>query len=249
MISHKRQYSGRNLLAEMSAIISAHDMHMRMLHAHGIHEECMKEETIKRTNTQNHCQQDKLPKYLNRQHQYRKSPLGQEEHQMPVTESSKNDSSEVKIRKYKKNNDVAYHCQKLLAVTAYPDVAQLTMVVNQISQTSTAEVDEIKSLVLQWFRKRREYLAMKVYNVCDDLMNDVWRTVLANRYLSYDSTVEAIMADTVLMEKMVNRAKLPVKDEENAIAFVRRKVKDYFMKLCIRTYLEEQFYELANAND
>ena len=55
-------------------------------------------------------QQKNSPNYCPKR-QYKKSPLGQEEHQMPITESKKNplDPAEegegIKFRKYKKNNE------------------------------------------------------------------------------------------------------------------------------------------------
>lgn len=188
--------------------------------------------------------------------QYRRSPLGYDNKFMPpdiadigeeVNNSDSVDNyeieSSVKFRNYKNNNDVAFHCQKLLKITAYPTVAQITILIHEIIRSQPAnsqEIDLVKKKVLQWFRKRREYLALKVYNVCDELMESVWDTIVAQAdvsritKLSYDEIVEVIVSDDYLMEVIFKAAKLPVKDETNGISFVRRKVKDYFNKLCTR---------------
>lgn len=194
------------------------------------------------------AQKSKIPKK-----EYRRSPLA-----MPTPSSSQysycplEDSSEVdnyeiesstKFRNYKNNNDVAYHCQKLLKITAYPTVAQITILVHEIKRSdasNTQELDVIKRKALQWFRKRREYLALKVYNVCDELMESVWDAVVARSpKLTYDATVEEIVSDEALMLTIFEAAKLPVKDQTNGLSFVRRKVKDYFNKLCTRTINSE----------
>jgi hypothetical protein len=47
--------------------------------------------------------------------------------------------------------------------------------------------------------------------------------------------VEEIVSDIILMTEIVKVSKLPVKDEANALNFVRRKVRDYFTKLCSKT--------------
>lgn len=235
--SSKHSRPSRDLLAEMSSIISAHQMHMRMLHAN----------SIKEDNTQN--QQENPPKLSKKA--YQKSPLSKEvdllmptskvdEDHVDIEDFNSDEIVSVKIRKYNKNNNVAYHCQKLLKITAYPSVTQLAILIHQISQQSDGiGLNEIKSLVLLWFRKRREYLAKKVYSACDDLMLDVWETKTSEESdsipLSYDQTVNLIISDTILMEKIVKISKLPVKDEVNALDFVRKKVGDYFMKLCSKT--------------
>ena len=191
--------------------------------------------------------------------EYRRSPLGRTMDEVNVNESANNkqksesQSLEIpetlaadesfKFRKYKKNNEIARHCQKLLKVTAYPSVAQITLLIHQIA-TSTAEnneIDSIRPIVLQWFRKRREYLAAKVYSVCDELMGDIWTAVVMRAEsagmspISYDSTVEEIVSDNGLMKGILQAADLPIKNETNGVSFVKRKVKDYFTKLCSKS--------------
>lgn len=231
--SHRRQRSQsnqRDLLAELSQIISAHDMHVRMLMAQNVDIDA----EYSALNKQN---SPKSPKT-----EYRRSPLGQD--RMP-TEQPKvvNEQETFKYRKYKNNGEVKNQCQKLLQITAYPTVAQVTALVHRITQIdpNTMEINEIKSTILHWFRKRREYLASKVYAVCDDLMGVIWTQATENlqtagvSQITYDLVVEEIISDTILMTEIVKGAKLPVKDEANALNFVRRKVRDYFTKLCSKT--------------
>ena len=230
----------RDLLTEISALISSHEIYIAT-----------------QENIQEDTQNNKI--FATKKKEYRKSPLGLGR-EMVAPDASKSDSNPgnsieseeaVKYRKYKRNNEIAHHCQKLLKVTAYPSVAQITLLVHQIINTSSGEskpiateIDSIRSIVLQWFRKRREYLASKVYNVCDELMGDVWMAVLMRAEsagispLSYDSTVEEIVSDAAFMKGIFHASDLPIKDETNGISFVKRKVKDYFTKLCSKIILE-----------
>lgn len=231
--SHHRQRRQSNqcdLFSELSQIISAHDMHMRFLRANNVDIDA----EYSALNNQN---SPKSPKT-----EYRRSPLGQDH--MPTEQAKLNNEQEsFKYRKYKNNGEVKNQCQRLLQITAYPTVAQVTALVHRIAQIdpNTMEINEIKSTVLHWFRKRREYLASKVYAVCDDMMGVIWTQAVENlqtaglTHITYDLVVEEITSETILMEEIVKLAKLPVKDEANALNFVRRKVRDYFTKLCSKT--------------
>ena len=190
---------------------------------------------------------------------YKRSPLSQDENHMAVKsrkslqegdELNLNDEP-LKYRRYKRNNEVAHHCQRLLNITAYPTVAQLTILIHQISQStrqkiadqSPSELDSIRSTVLQWFRKRREYLAAKIYNICDERMGEAWLRICkqANedsemaKELSYEEIVEEIIKDDEIMSEVFIMARLPITDPVNGLCFVKRKVKDYFMKLCTKS--------------
>lgn len=185
------------------------------------------------------------------------------ENQKQEIEIEDDDNEPLKLRKYKCNNYIAGYCQRLMKITAYPSVAQLTVLCHQIKLSDGSgghfhlEIDEIKSKVLQWFRKRREYLSTKVYNVCDEHMEQVWiRTCLhfqstkdldsdfddekkkkdqTQHNITYDMVIEEIVKNDFLMQQVLNEAKLPIKNVDNAMSFVRRKVKDYFTKLCTKT--------------
>lgn len=245
--------SKRDLITEISALIFAHEMYIEELEKSAQNKKGI------------------VPK----RKEYRSSPLGRDmpseldelsgcglselDHPDHTDQRDQSDqqiqqvqqsSSEGKFRKYKKNNEIAHHCQKLLKVTAYPSVAQITLLIHQIISSSSSgisnsnEIDSIRSIVLQWFRKRREYLASKVYSVCDEMMADVWMAVLLKAEsagcgpLSYDSTVEAIISDSPLMKGIFRASDLPIKDETNGVNFVKRKVKDYFTKLCSKIALK-----------
>lgn len=233
--SHRRQRSQssqRDLLTELSQIISAHDMHVRALMAQNV-------DIDAEYSALNKPNSPKSPKT-----EYRRSPLGQDH--MPTAEQQpklSNEQEGFKYRKYKNNGEVKNQCQRLLQITAYPTVAQVTALVHRIVQIdpNTMEINEIKSTILHWFRKRREYLASKVYAVCDDLMGTIWTQAIENlqtagvSQITYDLVVEEIISDTILMSEIVKASRLPVKDETNALNFVRRKVRDYFTKLCSKT--------------
>lgn len=207
------------------------------------------------------CNLQFSPKINNHQ-PYIRSPLGCENdflmarhinHLLNRTEMNQNENAEpeeeeadTKIRKYKCNNEIALHCQKLFKVTAYPSVAQITILIHQIKRstsTATLEIDEIRSTVLQWFRKRREYLSKKIYDICDDCMEEVWVVTCLHLEKSvemgnnkdevtYDLVIDKIISNEGLMYRIMGEAHLPMKSLENSLSFVRRKVKDYFTKLC-----------------
>ena len=231
----------RDLLTEISELISAHEIYMANI---------------------KDAQNSGVTKSKNaKSKEYRRSPLGRTMDEVNLNESANNkqksesqtletpaspetlaEDESFKFRKYKKNNEIARHCQKLLKVTAYPSVAQITLLIHQIAtSTENNEIDSIRPIVLQWFRKRREYLAAKVYSVCDELMGDIWTAVVMRAEsagmspISYDSTVEEIVSDNGLMKGILQAADLPIKDETNGVSFVKRKVKDYFTKLCSKS--------------
>ena len=254
MISNRRyDNSNRDLLKEISEIISAHDMRIRILNGNRESPrydnwEWSQSESITLKDIEN------VPKNKKR---YQRSPLCRDYESMPTISDNSSDyldsdpissdpddyiSNETKrLRNYKNDNEIAQHCQKILKITAYPTVAQITVLVHEISRTDSTnsqELDLIRRKSLQWFRKRREYLALKVYNVCDELMESVWDAVVARTHqqnLTYEGTVEEIVADDLLMETIFEASKLPIKDKRNGISFVRRKVKDFFNKLCTKT--------------
>lgn len=192
---------------------------------------------------------------------YKKSPLSLDPNQMPNIKAdhqakqikATDDEGEIdeevgKFRKYKKNNEIAQQCQKLLRITAYPTVAQLTQLVDQIAQSSAVnnmKISEIRSAVLHWFRKRREYMASKVYSVCDDVMTDAWMGTINSALEAdqvspnYEKTVEMILSDGILIDTIVLKSKIPVKNHQSARNFVQRKVRDYFTKLCSKIDMDQ----------
>lgn len=234
--------SKRDLITEISSLLYAHEMHIE-------------NQRRLKDNAQNNN------KLVTERKEYQPSPLGRREMgesrdnpqsppNQPIEPSkSAGQEEDFKFRKYKNNNEIAHHCQKLLKVTAYPSVAQITLLIHQIVAATTgspSELNSVKSIVLQWFRKRREYLASKVYSVCDELMGDVWMAVLMRAEaagcgpLSYDSTVDEIISDGALMTGIFHASDLPIKDEINGVNFVKRKVKDYFTKLCSKIVLKPE---------
>lgn len=154
-----------------------------------------------------------------------------------------------RYRRYKRNNEIAHHCQKLLKVTAYPSMAQITLLIHQINASTSKKLphamspDEIRATILHWFRKRREYLASKIYEICDMRMKIVWaitqKQLIIERGLlnpTHDQIVHDIVENDGLMREIMISGKLPILNHANCVEFVRKKVGDYFTKLCTKTY-------------
>lgn len=225
----------RDLLTGISELISAHEIYMANI-------KDARNSGVTKSNKSKEYRRSPLGRTMDEINETASNKQKAESHSLETPETFAADESSFKFRKYKKNNEIARHCQKLLKVTAYPSVAQITLLIHQIAMsTDNNEIDSIRPIVLQWFRKRREYLASKVYSVCDELMGDIWTAVVMRiesagmSPISYDSTVEEIVSDSGLMKGILQAADLPIKDETNGVSFVKRKVKDYFTKLCSKS--------------
>jgi hypothetical protein len=146
----------------------------------------------------------------------------------------------IKYRRYKSNNALAHECQRLLALTATPTPDQLASLVQKYlirnGHDPSVQSHRVRALVKEWFRKRREYLASKIYRVCDELMPALWSDLsasAADRSSSYDQLVELIVDDELVVECVRLESKLPITVDEAAREFVRQKIRDYFYKLCV----------------
>jgi hypothetical protein len=141
-----------------------------------------------------------------------------------------NNNSHRKFRKYKSNSIIADICQKEIRNNLYPQAADISNMVENIMRiqkitNSKSEEKKIRSLIREWFRKRREYLAGKVYRSCEILLPlnpDEGESItdLVNRCLSNDS----------IIKKVILNSKLPIDNEHVKRQFVNQKVTDFYFK-------------------
>jgi hypothetical protein len=147
-------------------------------------------------------------------------------------------SATTRGRKYHNSNILAHSCQVVLNETAHPSFSQIADIVNQLKTSlgSAAKSDKkIRSNVREWFRKRREYMATKVYRCCERLLPKFATGNNMNEFL------KSIQANKPLIGLIMIESKLPMKFEEERIQFVKEKIADYYLKYPQR--------KLRNANN
>lgn len=141
-------------------------------------------------------------------------------------------------RRYKTNNVLVQVCSRYLQRTANPRPQELSEIVAQILSAEDCnyngrnglmtykdkEMDKkLKSQVREWFRKRREYLAAKIYRSCDRLLPKIPRDADA---LSF---ARDICRNDNVIGVIAVEARLPMNSEEQKHAFVKEKIKDYYL--------------------
>lgn len=154
----------------------------------------------------------------------------------------------IRIRRYKKNNLIARYCQVLLKRTAYPSLDELSRL--QLAITSAFEKEfgssvplpsasSLRSQIKEWFRKRREYMSFKIYSVCDKMMEGWWEAALAELddnqqgiAVTYAQVVQFIVYSDEHIEVLRQLARLPITNPDMSKAFIRKRVEDYFYKIC-----------------
>lgn len=151
------------------------------------------------------------------------------------------------IRRYKSNDFMARYCQVMLKRTAYPSLTQLESLISVVNKSHEREYEyllpplEVKHLIKDWFRKRREYLSNKLYRIFDEVMTGWWEQVLAaNDYLmTFDEVVQTIATNPSYLEYLQLEAKLPLENPLECKSFIQRRIMDYFYKLCDVTIQSE----------
>lgn len=150
------------------------------------------------------------------------------------------DEGACKMRRYKANNDLAHFCQQLMSHTATPNCDQLNQLVHDycVQHGDPGNPRQVRSKVKEWFRKRREYMASKIYRACDELMSGFWEDMVRLKHdqltsQAYQEIVGHIVADDVIVDHVAHAASLPIFDLDGLRAFVRKKIRDYFDKLCV----------------
>ena len=128
-------------------------------------------------------------------------------------------------RKYKRNNSLAQVCQKWLKRTVYPRSNEIFDMVSEVKASMPAVPDKkLRSLVREWFRKRREYLSTKIYRLCDQFLPKE----KGKNDQDIDALIERATTNADLIGLIVLQAKLPMEDEAARREFVKEKIVDYY---------------------
>lgn len=131
-------------------------------------------------------------------------------------------------RKYHNSNVLAQCCQKVLNLTAHPGINQIAEIVHQLKGneniSSNAE-KKLRSSVREWFRKRREYMATKIYRSCERLLPKI-----PSKQYEIDEFIKSIHSNHALIGIIMLESKLPMQSEKERINFVTEKITDYYLK-------------------
>lgn len=130
-------------------------------------------------------------------------------------------------RKYQNTNLLALFCQQILCQTAHPNLNQLDSVVSKLKCANINAIPDkkMRSSVREWFRKRREYMATKIYRSCQRL--------LPNKPESHEAVnkmIKQIHKNSALLGIIMLEAKLPMQAESEKLDFVKEKIVDFYMK-------------------
>ena len=132
-------------------------------------------------------------------------------------------------RKYHNSNTLAQYCQELLSVTAHPDLNQIMEIVGKLKRSpyaSSSTDKKLKSSIREWFRKRREYMATKVYRSCQRLLpavpNDSGNNI--------EDIINSIHKNEPLIAIIAMESKLPMQSEIEKFNFVKEKIVDYYLR-------------------
>ncbi len=144
------------------------------------------------------------------------------------------------IKRYKKNEIVARFCQITLKHTAYPSPDQIHQLQQAINGAYLREYDyfppqgQLRSQIKEYFRKRREYMTSKIYAACDDVMTSWWQATLNEMSpdVTYDEVVKQIVESEKYMNLLMFMIRLPVTNEDAVKSFIKKRVVDYFYKMC-----------------
>lgn len=135
-------------------------------------------------------------------------------------------------RKYQTTNLLAQFCQQVLSQTAHPKLNEIDSIVMRLKgggELSSLGYDlpdkKMRSSVREWFRKRREYMATKIYRSCQRLLP---RKPETSEEIS--RTIKQIHKNTSLLGIIIMEAKLPMQPEIEKINFVKEKIVDFYMK-------------------
>lgn len=128
-------------------------------------------------------------------------------------------------RRYKSNNLLAQFCSQVLQQTANPRLHQISSIVNQLKAHEVGTTEKkLKSQVREWFRKRREYLAAKIYRSCDRLLPKMNESVHDQH-----GFIQEICKNTTIVGLIAVEARLPMESDEEKQAFVKEKIRDYYL--------------------
>lgn len=162
-------------------------------------------------------------------------------------------------RKYHNTNLLAQCCQKVLNLTAHPGINQISEIVHQLKGTengSSSAEKKLRSSVREWFRKRREYMATKIYRSCERLLPKI-----PLKQPDINEFIKSVHSNHALIGIIMLESKLPMQSEKERIDFVNEKITDYYLKYPQRKLRNagislnqnhrnyHQYYENPNKNE
>ena len=130
-------------------------------------------------------------------------------------------------RKYHNTNLLAQYCQEVLSKTAHPSIGQISEIVSKLYYPGGPTEKKLKSLVREWFRKRREYMATKIYRSCQSLLPPC---PIGSRDQEMSEFIKSIHSNHALIGIIMLESKLPMESESEKIDFVKEKVIDFYLK-------------------
>lgn len=130
-------------------------------------------------------------------------------------------------RKYHNSNLLAHHCQQLLKKTAHPSLTQIDEVVDKLNdlQSSHKTCKKLRSSIREWFRKRREYMATKIYKSFQRLLPEA-----PDVKDEIDRFIKKVHKNTALLGIIILESHLPMEGEKERIDFVKEKIVDFYLK-------------------
>lgn len=132
-------------------------------------------------------------------------------------------------RKYHNTNLLAQYCQEVLHITAHPTLVQISEIVIKLkSSMYDAPEKKLRSSIREWFRKRREYMATKIYRSCKRLLPPCPHKTKESEKMT--SFLRKIHSNSALIGIIMLESKLPMQSEKEKIEFVTEKVTDFYLK-------------------
>lgn len=130
-------------------------------------------------------------------------------------------------RKYHNTNVLAQVCQEVLCKTAHPSLPQINEIVTRLCYAGGPSEKKLKSLVREWFRKRREYMATKIYRSCQSLLP---LCPIGSRDQDMSDFIRSIHLNDALIGIIMLESKLPMESETEKLDFVKEKIVDFYLK-------------------
>lgn len=138
-----------------------------------------------------------------------------------------NRGTSARGRKYHNTNLLAQYCQEILSKTAHPSIGQISEIVNKLYYPGGPTEKKLKSLIREWFRKRREYMATKIYRSCQNLLPPY---PTGSREHDISEFIKTIQSNYALIGIIMLESKLPMESEIERMDFVKEKIIDYYLK-------------------
>ena len=133
-------------------------------------------------------------------------------------------------RKYHNTNLLAQYCQEVLYVTAHPSLCQIGNIVEKLKNSgSNLQEKKLRSSVREWFRKRREYMASKIYRSCQRLL-PACPFKGGKQSEKMTNFLYKVHSNTSLIGIIMLESKLPMQSETEQLDFIKEKVTDFYLK-------------------